>query len=85
MGKKRGGKGRAAEDDWETESVSTVAESTWSLSKEESGDKEADEFGEALDWTFESRGSTREKGFNRLAALMRSAVREVRGQQPQPG
>jgi hypothetical protein len=37
-----------------------------------------DEFAEALDWTYESRGSTREKGWERLAALIRNSVREVR-------
>ncbi|KAI8467634.1 MAG: interferon-related developmental regulator family protein [Monoraphidium minutum] len=44
----------------------------------ETEDGASDEFAEALEMTYESRGSTREKGWERLAALLRNSVREVR-------
>lgn len=42
----------------------------------ETEDGATDEFQEALDWTYESRGSTRERGWERLSSLLRNSVRE---------
>jgi hypothetical protein len=85
MGKKRGKKGGGGGDD-EWEGASVASESTASfLGPDASPEVErADEWGEALDWTYESRGSTRERGWERLAGLLRNSVREVRRRQRRP-
>jgi hypothetical protein len=75
MAKKRGKKGQA-DDDWDGQT--STSEST-SFQDKETEVEGGDEFGEALDWTYESRGSTRERGWERLAGLLRNSVREVRG------
>lgn len=73
MGKsKKGGNSRRGDDDdWEQPEGSVA-----SLDGGGTELERPDEFQEALDWTFESRGSTRERGWERLAALLRSTVRE---------
>jgi hypothetical protein len=79
MGKKRSKKGGGGDDDWEGASVaseSTVA-SQLGFDKDPEIEK-ADEWTEAVDMTYESRGSTREKGWERLCNLLRNSVREVR-------
>lgn len=77
MGKKRGkSKGGGSEDDWEGTSIASDNTQT-SFMGAETEDGAADEFAEALDWTYESRGSTRERGWERLGSLLRNSVREV--------
>ncbi|GBF93321.1 hypothetical protein Rsub_06359, partial [Raphidocelis subcapitata] len=78
MGKKRGKKGAGGgDDDWEGGSVASESTTASFLGADASPEVErADEWGEALDWTYESRGSTRERGWERLAGLLRNSVRE---------
>lgn len=73
MAKKRAkGRASAGDEDWD-EASSAGTSSTFQPELE---DDAADEFAHALDMTFESRGSTRESGWGRLAALLRNSVRE---------
>ena len=77
MGKSKKGRrgGGGDEEDWDSASESTQASF---LAGDGNGVEleRHDEFAEALDMTFESRGSTRERGWERLAALLRNSVRE---------
>jgi len=81
MGKKRANRKGSQDDDWE-EGASVMSDSTTAsqmFDKDPEVEK-ADEWTEALDWTYESRGSTRERGWERLSGLLRNSVREVREQ-----
>jgi hypothetical protein len=77
MGRKRILKNREDEE-WEGASVVSLAGSTSTLGRVDEENTAEDEFLNAIEETYESRGSTREAAFGRLCAAMRQRVCSVR-------
>jgi len=74
MGKKRGGRRLAADDIDENGSYASSA-TAYSNMDQELVDAEAETFSACIDDTYESRGTTREKAWERLIGMLRSSVR----------